>query len=269
MKNILSKILIIFFAINLTSCSYFKKDESPRKTRIVGLDGQYREIETKTPEMNARILSSQGALSEEKKKFADMMKNAQDKKSAPSLPAVVDQNNKVAEVVDNTNKENAPLVEVAPDDSSKVQEIFADNDKKDNTIQEVDLSDPVTSSRAIKKPIFIKKTANKKGKIFVTKNVEKQEVGQDLQAPKKEVVATNSAKKKGLFVQVGSFQDMTNAKSTLASMSKFHKGYVETSEGEKTIYRVLLGPIANRAKANVIVSKIKASGQDAIVVRNR
>ena len=68
-----------FFAINLASCSYFKKTNQPAKTRIVSLDGQYREIVTKTPEMNAKILASQVNLSEEKKKFAEMMKGAENK----------------------------------------------------------------------------------------------------------------------------------------------------------------------------------------------
>jgi cell division protein FtsN len=263
MKNIFCKILIVFFAINLASCSYFKKTNQPAKTRIVSLDGQYREIVTKTPEMNAKILASQVNLSEEKKKFAEMMKGAENKKIVPIAP---DAKNKIAENAVSVDAENAPLVEVASGDSAKVQQIFGeDSAKKDGGVQEVDLSDSAAPMKGIKKPIFIKKGQNKKGKMLVTQTA----AASDVAAEPENEAPVASAKKKGLFVQVGSFQDMGNAKSTLATMSKFHKGFVETSNGEKTIYRVLLGPIAGRKKANLIVVNIKKTGQDAIVVRNR
>ena len=92
-------------------------------------------------------------------------------------------------------------------------------------------------------------------------------------APKsvKKIAAAKPATKaeKGLFVQVGSFSNAENATKTLAKMEKFHKGRVETVEGEKPVYRVILGPFASKPKALALVKKIKASGSDAVLMRSK
>jgi cell division septation protein DedD len=78
------------------------------------------------------------------------------------------------------------------------------------------------------------------------------------------------SKQKGIFVQTGSFSNEDSAKQVLQETQKFYKGRIEEAQaGEKTIYRVLLGPFANSKKAKDIVLKIKNSGRDAIVVKNR
>jgi cell division protein FtsN len=52
-------------------------------------------------------------------------------------------------------------------------------------------------------------------------------------------------------------------------MKKFHSGKIETVEGEKTIYRVLLGPFSDKNKAKEVVKKITDSGRDAIITKGR
>jgi cell division protein FtsN len=97
-------------------------------------------------------------------------------------------------------------------------------------------------------------------------------------APAKKAVISKSKKpakaaavaKSGRFsVQVGSFSNQESANQTLVVMQKFHAGKVETVEGEKTIYRVLLGPFSARKQANELVKKITDSGHEAILVRNK
>jgi cell division protein FtsN len=70
-------------------------------------------------------------------------------------------------------------------------------------------------------------------------------------------------------VQVGSFSNLSRAQEKLQEMQKFHKGKIETVDGEKTFYRALLGPFANKAKATQLMKKIKASGREAVLLRNK
>ena len=71
------------------------------------------------------------------------------------------------------------------------------------------------------------------------------------------------------FVQVGSFSNLSSADSTLKKMKKFYSGKIETVEGEKTIYRVLLGPFSNKNKAKEMAKKITDSGRDAILTKGK
>lgn len=74
---------------------------------------------------------------------------------------------------------------------------------------------------------------------------------------------------KKFFAQVGSFSNLSSADATLKKMKKFHSGKIETVEGDKTIYRVLLGPFSDRNKAKEMVKKITDSGSDAILTKGK
>ena len=52
-------------------------------------------------------------------------------------------------------------------------------------------------------------------------------------------------------------------------MQKFHSGKIETVAGNKTIYRVWLGPFDNRDDANNMVKNIATSGHEAILVKGK
>jgi len=72
---------------------------------------------------------------------------------------------------------------------------------------------------------------------------------------------------KKIFVQVGSFVNQAAADSLLQKMEKFHAGKVEVVEGDKVIYRVLLGPFTDKASATKMVKRVAAAGHDAILTK--
>lgn len=113
---------------------------------------------------------------------------------------------------------------------------------------EYDLSDPVETKK------LSEKTPPKK--VAISKS-------------KKPAKAAAVAKSGRFSVQVGSFSSQESANQTLVAMQKFHAGKIQTVEGEKTIYRVLLGPFSARKQANELVKKITDSGHEAILVRNK
>ncbi len=92
----------------------------------------------------------------------------------------------------------------------------------------------------------------------------KYNFGQSKTTPSKAVSASSTGK---FFVQVGSYSNISTAKSELKKMKKFHSGKIETVDGERTMHRVLVGPFANKKKAAAMMKKIKASGHDAIITR--
>ncbi len=100
-----------------------------------------------------------------------------------------------------------------------------------------------------------------------------EEVEYDLSSPEEDAKPVKKLARisleKGIFVQVGSFSNSENATKALAKMEKFHKGRVETVEGEKPIYRVILGPFTSKPKALALMKKIKASGSDAVLMRKK
>ncbi len=120
----------------------------------------------------------------------------------------------------------------------EAKEVFSGAAAKDSEQVEYDLSEPSDEKKSEKK---IKKSSSKK------------------------TASTVSGSK--IFVQVGSFSSPTSADSLLKKMKKFHSGKIETVEGEKTIYRVLIGPFSNKAKAKEVMKKITNTGQDAILTK--
>jgi cell division protein FtsN len=50
-------------------------------------------------------------------------------------------------------------------------------------------------------------------------------------------------------------------------MQKFHHGIIETTAGDRTLYRVLLGPVKDKKAATNLVRKIKEAGHEAIIVK--
>jgi cell division protein FtsN len=78
------------------------------------------------------------------------------------------------------------------------------------------------------------------------------------------------SKEKGIFVQVGSFSVIDNAKYSLSQLSSFNKGQIEEINiGNKKSYRVLLGPFSDKKQANKMVKTLLQSGHKAFLVRNK
>lgn len=252
MTKILFRNFIIFLSLSIVSCSYHKNN--PQQIRIVDLQGHPRPVTTRVPELNAQILASQGALQQEEGRFKD---NASAQVASSQMPQ--QQNiaqNKYASPINNS----AAATITTPTETTAAQpaEITVAAGTKEEEI-EYDLS---SESKA--------KPNDKKVK------TPKGDSGYKLSKPKdaaqtatESTIAANP--KKGIFVQVGSFSNEASAKITLKSMQKFHKGSIEeaTKDDSTTIYRVILGPFPDKVKARTLIKKIKSSGHDAILVRNK
>jgi len=252
MKNNFSKICIIFSVVFFASCA--AKEEQQTKIRIVDLQGKPRSVITKTPEFNNQALAAQDAAAQGSQnnmvqnlppqnsdfgavQSQDLQRTVQNPSVAPTYSLVKDGGKKSSNVDDSMTAAGAPAE----------QAIEYDLSESEKTVPE-------------------KKSPSKKSgkKMKLVSGQEKSSISSTT------ATAKNTIKTQGIFVQVGSFASAENADKSLAAMSKFHKGKIETSEsGDKEIHRVLLGPFSTKQKASIVVNKIKSSGHDAIIVRNK
>ncbi len=74
---------------------------------------------------------------------------------------------------------------------------------------------------------------------------------------------------KGFFVQVGSFSNEFSAKEMLEKTQKFSKGMIEVNEGERKLYRALLGPFKTKASAQKVLKKVVSAGHEAVLKKNK
>lgn len=78
----------------------------------------------------------------------------------------------------------------------------------------------------------------------------------------KEPVGSN-----GIFVQVGAYQERTNAVKAQSSLSNFETAHiVPIGTGNDTLYRVWVGPFATRLDADITARRMKDSGHDGVMV---
>jgi cell division protein FtsN len=243
MRKISAKNLVIFLGLIIASCS--AKNDPQTKIRIVDLQGKSHPVATRIPDLNTQVLASQGRLQEEQTVIKNSTTETNSQLPNPSNKSTFSSQNLA---VSQSNPSQVPAIPVINNQSQTAQSsnvmIGGGSIQKEQTV-EYDLSKPDEAEMAPSKKVKFK-------------------VGQ------KAVVSESVAGKiKGFFAQVGSFSTMNSADKTLASMKKFHKGQIEIVDGDKTIYRVLLGPFPNLAKANEMIKKIKTSGHEAILVRNK
>jgi len=232
MKIFSGKSFIVFLSLILASCG--AKDDRQTKIRIVDLQGKSHPIITKTPELNNQALAMQGNASSGQGKFSNEIK--EEEIPSQNLAAKdTDLATSSSETIQKTLQNYQPPVENR-DDKMLAAGVAENKDQA----AEYDLSDEAEKDKKSVKAKSVKKTAEKKisgGKKF--------------------------------FAQVGSFSSISNARRTLAEMKKFHQGKIETVEGEKTIYRVLIGPFSNKSQANAMIKKITSSGHEAVLVRSK
>lgn len=250
------KLSLCFLIFSLASCS--KKNSETVPFRIVGLNGEARQVETRVPELNARILQSQG------QQVTQTIPNSSENIPAPVSPVdnaalqqtVQSEQAKPAYNVSKTEaqQDNFKVIEKS-DEATSIGSIS----EKEQEIQ-YDLSDSSTAKSADSKSK--KKMRLKEGKTPV--NSGKIVEVEDAEEPAKKV----KKGKKEVFIQTGSFSNEANAEQDLKVVKKFFKAEIEEAEvGDKTIYRVLLGPFKTDLKAKEVVRKVKASGHDAIIVK--
>jgi cell division protein FtsN len=271
--KIFIQIAVIFSALIISSCK--GSEEGKTKIRIVDLQGRPRPVSTKIPELNAQILASQGKKVDQSEIFVTS-------KESEKLFVMKKQNpvqNKYSDLNNQKNKSdqiNKPVIV----DQSRMSDVIGDvyenkqgQEQQDQTIVQYDLSQ---TDIAEEKQVNLalensSKNRNRRNLAVIQKPKDsKKNIAKKTQEKIEEPAISSAVKRKGFFVQTGSFGEASNAKQSLASMKKFHQGSIEESvSGDKKNYRVLLGPFKNKQQAATLAKKINDSGSEAIVVRNR
>lgn len=260
------KIFLLLLSIFIVSCA--KKDEGAPAFRIVGLNGEQRQLQTRMPELNARIIQSQGGSTSTTEAYSSQMSSQQ--MAAGQQYEVASIPDSQTNALQNTlqSEQGKPVYNVAKNEAEQAAGI---KDKVSDSVTSVgateqeqeieyDLSEPEKPTKSSKKMRL------KVGKS--SSNSETKVAHEEVSTAKEEVAKNTNLK--GRFVQTGSFSDQENAKHQLAKMKKFSTGSIEEGKsGDKTVYRVLLGPFASDKKAKDMVNKIKASGHDAIIVKHK
>ena len=73
----------------------------------------------------------------------------------------------------------------------------------------------------------------------------------------------------GYSVQLGSFGNRDNAERLVSSMrAKGFAAYLDQSSGSRKLYRVRVGPVAERTAADALASQLAKAGQKGVVVPN-
>ena len=247
MKRISTKNFIVFFSLFLASC--MAKNDQQAKIRIVDLQGKSHPVIMKTPELNSQALASQGNMPRRE----NINNPAVPQNYSYNNPAVnnADFGAASSQMVQQTLQSSANPTWQKPAMQENVKDV------SDNSIIAAGSATVAEEEQTVvydlaEKPAAPKKVKKSAKKISAQKSVEKV-----------------SGSKKKFFAQVGSFTNQGNADNTLATMKKFHSGKIEVVEGERKVYRVLLGPFPTRATANAMVKEITTSGHDAILVRSK
>jgi cell division septation protein DedD len=279
MKKKFAPFLVFSLAsLLVSSCS---SQQQPR-IRVVDMNGNPHSVVTKTPELNSQYLASQRqstniiesdygqalppvATNDTKTKApAFRLTNPQDQKQV-AMPyqsgAVANPN-----YPQNKNFANPASRDFGSSASEIVAETFETDQNKNHDfaandgdkVVQYDLNDSSEDASALPTNISAKNT-----KTFKTAAIAKSSKPTII----KSATPVEEPRKKGFYAQVGSFVNQDSAKKRLQEMQKFHKGSVETSNGDRTLYRVLLGPFADKKKAVNLVQKINGAGHEAILVK--
>lgn len=251
-----SRISIIILGLFFVSCA--SRNDQP-KIRIVDLQGKPKPVVTKIPELNASAIASQN-LARDQRNFS------QPNSSQTNLS----QENQ-ASVTPQSQKQNLANANDFGSVSSQAIQQTLQSEQKDKKSEDgnpiVNGGTPENEERPIEYDLSEEAGSGKKSEKVEKPAVKKSVKNSHKKSSGKTKYEASGTKK--FFVQVGSFANRGNAESALGRMKKFHPGKIETLEGEKIVYRVLLGPFPNKTKANILVAKIKKSGNEAILVRSK
>lgn len=249
------KTSVVLLSLLLSSCIRSSNESS--SFRIVGLNGEKRDVKMRVPELNARILESQGRMPvQQEVAMAEPAASDQQKYASATNP------NSDAMRETMQAEQARPLYNVAketpqtPENSEQKPENISVGRvaEKEQEIQ-FDLSESAKDDRKSGKKMKLKV-----GKSSATK-VEKDEEA---------VASQEEGKTRGIFVQTGSFANEENAKQDSIKMKKFGKVQIaEVDMADKKNYRVLIGPFPNSKKAKLTLHKVKNSGHEAIIVKNK
>jgi len=259
-------ILRISFLIVICFLGACKNNSEQPKIRIVDLRGKPHPVKMRTPELNMQALAAQGNLTEEKIKL-------QQQKEVIQSEAIA--SNKYANNIGASSEAIRNTLQTPTDPQRN--SLQAD----DSTFEE---SDIITANEANTEKNVVEyslNNGNKKTKTPSTTNSTAAKANEDKEVKLDSTTKTNSKinkkqnkKQQEFFVQTGSFSTMQHAKNSLEIAEQFSTKSTaakieEAQSGEKTVYRVLIGPFANKQKAAAMVAKIKKSGHQAIITKNK
>ncbi len=240
MTNLLRNAAIIGIGLLVFACSQKSFDAgSKTKIRIVDLEGKPHSVRMRTPELNVQALAAQGNITE-----------TQVANQAKPINTSANSGNKYVQEVNASSYE-------AIKNTLEMPQVNA------QAAKEVKYNPEMAEAGNVVK--------NKKEEVVeytLTKNEPTQILNE---SPKSE--GGSSKKQKGIFVQTGSFTVMSHAKKSLATTKKYaaknNTKIEEGVSGDKTVYRVLIGPFTSKAQAQAMVSKLHNAKQQAIIVNNK
>lgn len=235
----------IFLFIILLGVANCNRSVQQTQVRIVDLQGNPHNVKMRTPDLNMQALAAQGNLSEEK------IKTQPNKSEEPPI----------APVAGNKYSDSASSVEAI---KNTMQMPTNPQQSASEAAPEINEADILTVGNGAKnKESSVEYSFNKGNKSPPLTTTEEKN--------KNEPIAK---KQKGIFVQTGSFSVLQHAKNSLDEIQKFASKSApvkieEAQNGEKTVYRVLIGPFSSKQKAAATVAKITKSGYQAIIVKNK
>jgi cell division protein FtsN len=269
MQKLFKACILILLGLVSFSCASQNEQQAPQ-IRIVDLQGKPRSVTTRMPEMNAQAMANQGRQAVQ----TALPPMRQEPAAAPQADYGEFSSQAIQQTLQPAQQQTvyvkpAPIPAAQNSNPSILGAATPENRTEE---VEYDLAQDYTQENAGETLKEAQEKLKKPAKVTATiKPLEKKSPKSDSAKIGKVVPlkVEKAGKKTGQFyVQVGSFSSVENAKQALTKMQKFHKGKVETIEGEKTIHRVLLGPFSNRQKTNDMVTRIKSSGHEAILVKN-
>ena len=277
--------LFLILPISVISCG--SKDEVV-KIRLIDANGKVKRAKIKVPIFNKKILEQINAESKERVKSGDFSK-AQEVEQLPKIDNI-NSDNKINKLNKDTavdfvkssseNIDNIFMAKKQQPDFGNIEsgDLFLPLKNNKNKIRKIQPSSTNNQEIAIEEqePIDLKHSSfqslqkDKLSSTYDTENNLKTEYKRknlDLKAGNNKFNFSNSDKEKKR-VQVGVFNNMTNAKKTLLQNKKFGNAkIIVTKNGKNNIYKVIIGPFKNNANAVKIAEKIKNNGGEAVLVK--
>lgn len=247
--QIFYKIVALLTLAILASCTTPKKtyntEARPTQLRIVDLQGHPHPVKMRTPELNVQALAAQGNLDEERMASIEPPANGNIQEAAKNKYAT----------------DNPPLSSNYPGTS---EEALQQTLQTPQAEQEVPAQTEIIASNNVKK--------NKNEVIEYDLATDAND--KSVKTKHKAAVSQSSAvKRRGIFVQAGSFSVMQHAQNSVGKVKKLSGSSAVSIEevmlNDKMVYRVMIGPFASKPKAESMVHKLAKSGHQAIIVRSK
>lgn len=268
MQNFFLKTYSLFLLIILFSCSLGSNKHA--NIRVVDLQGKAKKINTRVPELNVQAIAAQEAARKignngvvPKSDFGAVSANNIQQTIQPSFSKNTTNNSKkqplqtVQTDINNSNQiTQNQIIEKTPPSNSQGSEPNSNivQEESEKPVKEYDLAEV----KEEKQPEVVDANAIR----------EVLKPSQEVSSKITYLKASNDNPAAGKFyVQIGSFESKDNAQASLLKMKKFGSGKLETIDGDKVIYRALIGPFKDKTSAIQIMQKIKKSGHDAIVTK--